>query len=83
MNSESDILKALEPIFCSVFHLNSIQLSMTTSANEIRNWDSMHHVSLMADIETHFGFEFDFDDLISIQNVGDIVRVVLRIKGSL
>lgn len=81
MTLEPDILEELQLIFRSVFENERIELTEQTSANEIHNWDSMHHVNLMAKIEAHFGFEFDFDDLISMQNAGDILKVIRREKN--
>jgi acyl carrier protein len=72
----TNILLEVEKIFKTVFENDSISISETTSAKDIKNWDSMNHVLLIAEIEDHFGVEFELDDLIAINSVGDILSAI-------
>jgi len=49
--------------------------------SEVENWDSLQHMDLIASLEQAYGVEFTFDEIISMQSVGEIKRV-LRSKGA-
>ena len=70
---ETIILKKLEIIFIDVFDLESISLSRDTSAEDIEEWDSINHVQLIAEIQKQFDVKFSARELLSWDNVGDIV----------
>ncbi len=70
------ILSELTGIFRNVFENQTIEINLSTSAKEIHNWDSMNHIILISEIEKHFGVEFELDDLIAINDVGDILQVL-------
>jgi acyl carrier protein len=72
MNNQ--LLPQLQEIFRSIFENPSLELTSTTSAKEIPNWDSMNHVSLISEIESYFDVEFDLDDLIEMNNVASILN---------
>ncbi len=74
--SDISIISQLQIIFRTVFENEKIVLTETTSAKDIQNWDSMHHILLITEIEGDFGIDFDLDDLIAINNVGDIVSAI-------
>ena len=74
MNNQ--LLPQLQEIFRSIFENPFLELTSTTSAKEIPNWDSMNHVSLISEIESYFDVEFDLDDLIEMNNVASILNAL-------
>lgn len=78
MMTDQEILSNLSAIFAKIFMDETIQVSATTTAADILGWDSLSHVSLISQIEQHFNFQFDIDDIVSMKNVGDMVSIIKK-----
>jgi len=64
-------------IFDDVFQYSE-PLTVSTSPNDIERWDSLQHIALVQAIETTFGIKLSMDEMMEIQCVGDIERVLRR-----
>jgi len=78
--TNSSLLANLNAVFKRIFENPAIEITPATSAKDIHNWDSMNHILLISEIEKQFGVEFELDDLISMNTVGDILRA-LQLKN--
>ena len=76
------ILKELQPIFRSVFQDDELIVTREMSANDVENWDSLNHITLIVEIEMYTGLTLTTDDLINLANVGDFVDLLEK-KGFL
>jgi acyl carrier protein len=76
MKNQDQILTELNTIFQSVFRDTSLKVVPATTADDIRGWDSLTHMNLIAEIEKHFSCEFRFDEVMDFQNVGDMVESI-------
>ena len=81
MHDRSSILIELQQIFHQVFDDKEIRLKDTTTAEDIREWNSLNHMHLIAEIENHFGVEFTFNEVVNFKNVGDMVNALLEKRG--
>ena len=63
----------LLPIFRDVFENDEIEISETTVAADIPEWDSLNHIYLVVAIERHFKVKFTTLQIQSWQCVGDII----------
>lgn len=79
-NIMGNILKKLEPIFQAVFEDANLKLTESLNANDVENWDSLNHITLIVEVEEFTGVSFSTDDLIDLENVGDFAKV-LEAKG--
>ena len=50
------------------------------SPDQVETWDSMGHLNLIMRIQEEFSVELDFLEIMSIETVGDI-RKILQDKG--
>ena len=48
--------------------------------SQVEYWDSLQHMNLIASLEQAFDAEFTFEEIVSMQNVAEIKRV-LKSKG--
>lgn len=64
-------------IFAEVFEHEG-PLSASTSPGDVARWDSLNHVALVSMIERTFGIGLSMDEMIEIQCVGDIERLLAR-----
>jgi acyl carrier protein len=75
--SESDyVLSKVREAFAASFEVDPQSISMETSASDIPGWDSVGHLSLASNLEQVFGISLDVDELIEMENVREIVRIV-------
>jgi acyl carrier protein len=76
MPSEPEIYHDLTEIFHDVFMRDDLVLKATLSAKDVQGWDSFKQIEIIMAIEERFGMKFTTRELDSLQNVGDLVRVV-------
>jgi len=48
---------------------------------DLPTWDSIGQIQLVAKLEEDFGLNFSIDDVMSMNSVGDIVRIISRHRG--
>lgn len=73
---QDQILSKIQEAFGAAFDVDPKSVSMETTANDIPLWDSVGHLSLASSLEEAFGITLDVDDLMEMESVREIVRVV-------
>lgn len=78
-----ETIKKIQTAFNLAFGVASESVTMDTTPREIPAWDSMGHVSLVSSLEQTFGLNFDVDEVMEMENVRQIVKVIeaKRAKG--
>ena len=76
MNDADYVLTKVQEAFKAAFDIDPQLVTMDTQASDISIWDSVGHLSLAASLEEVFGISFDVDDLMEMENVRAIVRIV-------
>lgn len=71
-----EILKQVEVIFKDVLDNGDIVLTEHTTANDIEEWDSLSHIQLIVEIEKHFKVKFSSTEILSWQNVGEMLLAI-------
>ena len=71
-----EILKKIEEVLQVVFEDETLIVDEKTSANDVEGWDSMHHIVILSMLEEKFGINFEIDEIISIQCVGDMCDII-------
>jgi len=71
-----EVLAKVQTAFKSAFDVEPQTITLDTSPDDVPAWDSMGHVNLASSLETTFGLTFDVDDLMAMENVREICRVV-------
>ena len=74
-NSE-DFMGKVRAAFKSAFDIDPQTITIDTVPSDISAWDSMGHVTLASSLEQAFGLNFDVDDLMAMENVKEICRIV-------
>ena len=74
MNPE--ITTSLQSVFDRIFKEPSLPISHAFSAQDIDGWDSFTHLNLIQEIETEFKIEFKLKELMNMNNVGDIIKII-------
>ena len=68
-----EILKRVEEIFREELEQEDLVLTDETTADDVDGWDSLSHVQLVAAMEEAFGIEFKSREILSWDNVGDLI----------
>ena len=76
MSQTDQTLAKVQQAFKAAFDIDPQLVSMDTSASDIPLWDSVGHLSLASSLEEVFGITLDVDDLMEMENVREIVRVI-------
>ena len=72
-----EVFSKLNEIFEDVLDLDETpQLTDTTSANEIEEWDSLSHIQLIVAIEKAFKLKFTSQEILKWNNVGEMVDTI-------
>lgn len=72
----NDILNEVNTIFRKVFENDAITVGMDTTANNVEEWNSMSHLTMISAVEKHFDVHFKLKELLGFKNVGDMVRTI-------
>jgi acyl carrier protein len=71
-----NVLTKVQEVFHAAFGVDARLISLDTAPNEVPAWDSVGHLDLASRLEAAFGINFDVDDLMEMENVRQIVRIV-------
>ncbi|HLA09009.1 MAG TPA: acyl carrier protein [Pyrinomonadaceae bacterium] len=66
----------VENILAEVLQISITMVSDGLSMKDINTWDSLKHMELIVTLEQNFGIEFTFDDIVAMQSVREIKRVL-------
>jgi acyl carrier protein len=81
-----ELLTKVQTAFKSAFDIDPQTITLDTSPADVPAWDSMGHVTLASSLEQTFKLSFDVDDLMEMENVREICRVVQcklsKVKGA-
>ena len=72
----NEILKRVEEIFREELEQEDLVLTDETTADDIEDWDSLMHITLISEIEGEFGFKFQMKDVVGMQNVGEMLDII-------
>ncbi len=76
MDRSSDILDALTQIFRENFDDEELLLTPTTTAHDIRGWDSAKMVMLILAVEDRFDVRLRSREIDSLRNIQDWIDVI-------
>jgi len=76
MSDNDDVLTKVQEAFKAAFDIDPKLVSMETTASDIPGWDSVGHLSLASSLEQEFGITLDVDDLMEMESVREIVRII-------
>lgn len=79
--AEEEILAQVQEIFRKIFNDSELIITHETTASDIEDWDSLEQINLLVAKEKHFNIKFNIDEVISLNNVGDIVKVIKKKIG--
>jgi acyl carrier protein len=61
-----------------VFDDPSLNISRTTTANDVEAWDSLTHINLIVAVEREFRIRFTTAQVTGMKDVGDLVDLIVK-----
>lgn len=74
----SDVVDRLTEVFRATFSDETLVLRPEMTADDVRAWDSVTHITLIYAIEDEFGIRFSTRDIAGLKCVGDLIEVIER-----
>lgn len=73
-----EVLRTLTEIAIDVFDVDDLELTDETTADDVEEWDSLTHLSLINEVEMEYGFKFTMAEIQQLKNVGDLVDTIIK-----
>ena len=71
------LFEKLKAIFMDVLDLDDVNLTESTSADDIEEWDSLAQIQLVVAIEKEFCIKFTSLEMMSWKNVGEMANTIM------
>jgi acyl carrier protein len=75
--NQTEVIAQLQSIFDTVF-LEPVLLTAETSAQDVAEWDSLTHISLIVMVEKTFGIRFRIGEVEATKNVGEFANLIIK-----
>lgn len=72
----NDIMSRIQEVFRDELELDDLVLTDETTADDVEEWDSLSHVQLVVALEKAFNIKFTSREILSWDNVGDLVDCI-------
>lgn len=79
MNEEL-IMNKVQGIFRDIFGDETIVINRSTNANDIDEWDSLKHISIIEAVQDEFNIKLSLDEIFDLTDVGKILDVIINEK---
>lgn len=73
---KTEILAKVQDIFRDILDNEDIELTNDTCADSIEEWDSLSHIQLIVAIEKCFKIKFTSKEILSWNNVGEMIDCI-------
>lgn len=71
-----EIIDKIADVMIDVFDVDAADVTETTSAADIDEWDSLSHIRFIITLERLFKIKFLNEEIADLKNVGDLARVI-------
>jgi len=72
-----EVFARLNKVFQDVFDDDTIRITPQTTADDIEDWDSLEHITLISAVEREFRMKFKMGEISSMRNVGEMAQIVM------
>ena len=76
--NEREIFTRLNRVFQEVFDDRTIRVGPQTTADDIDDWDSLEHITLISAVEREFRMKFKMGEISSMRNVGEMAQIIAQ-----
>ena len=74
--NRDDIKNRLQNIFRDVFGQDNLEITDLSSPDNIDEWDSLTHITILEAVQDEFGVSFSLDEMIEMVDVEKIINAI-------
>lgn len=67
-------------IIADILEVDVCDIEMDTAVGDLPEWDSMHHLQIIAELEKVYNIKFNALDLAELEDVSDLISLVEEMK---
>lgn len=79
--TRQEILDQLTDIFRDILDVDDLEVTDSLKADDVDEWDSLSHIQLIVAIEKHWKIKFNAREIMTWQNVGQMVDTIVQRIG--
>lgn len=72
------MLEQIQELCREVFEDEELEITESTTAADVENWDSLTHLSLIHEIEAMFQVKFTMGEIQGVNDVGELVDALAK-----
>ena len=76
MMDRQETFNRLNGIFRDVFDDDELSVTDATCADDVEEWDSLRHITLISAVEKAFGMKFSMREVLEMENVGAMADIL-------
>lgn len=76
MLSKDEIIERLDDVFRDVFDDDTLEVDENTTADDIEDWDSIEHITLIGAVEDEFKMRFKMGEVSGMKYVGEMIGII-------
>ena len=74
--TREEVMAAVTEIFRDVFDDDELIITDATNSDDIDDWDSLEHITLIISMEKEFNMKFDIKEVNKLENVGQMIDMI-------
>ena len=74
--TKDEVFFEVQEIFRDIFDEEELVINGETNSENIEEWDSLNHISLISAIEKQFKIKFSLDEFQEIKDVGAMINII-------
>ena len=78
MMDRQEVFKRLNEIFQDIFDDEELVVTDETCADDVEDWDSLRHITLISAVEKAFGMKFAMKEVLEMENVGAMADILME-----
>lgn len=75
---DQEIRQQLQTIFNKIFQCGIIEITDDLTAEKVERWDSLTHLTMIAEVEEVFGIRFKLKELTGMKNTGELIQLIIQ-----
>ena len=79
--SRKEILSQVQDVLRDEFEDEELIVTEQTTAQDVKAWDSLAHLSLIHEIEGCFKIKFTMGEIQGFQNIGEMINAIEKYLG--
>lgn len=73
--------KEIIALIARILEVEIDEVETDTTIGDLPEWDSLHHLQIIAELQTAYNIKFSQEDLAELEDVSDLIALVEEMKG--